>query len=320
MRFLSNEVRFLVRVGFVTALVVVAKVLVHAIGGEVISLNALFTGIIAANVFLMGFLLSGVLSDYKESERLPGELSACLENMAQEVLGIGITKPDAGTGACLTWLSRLTDDTVGYFYKKVDIADLLESVNGLTPQFEALQPATQGTFIARLKQEQSNLRRTLIRINTIRETSFVSTGYLLADLITFLLCVGLVLTSVDPFYESLFFAGIISYLMIFLLMLIRDLDNPFGYYEASSSADVTLQPLQDTAARLARLGSVAPAASVGFVQLDLQAARTLRAALDGVLAGTAGGQVPLKLDVAPSPSNGRHKATAPSPSGADRAK
>ena len=113
----------------------------------------------------------------------------------------------------------------------------------------------------RLKTEQSNLRRTLIRINTIRETSFVSTGYLLADLITFLLCVGLVLTFVDPFYESLFFAGVISYLMIFLLMLIRDLDNPFGYYEGSSSADVTLQPLQDTAGRLAKLAGVeAPAA------------------------------------------------------------
>ena len=94
MRFLSNELRFLVRVGAVTALVVVAKVIAHAVGGEVISLNALFTGIIAANVFLMGFLLSGVLADYKESERLPGELSACLENMAQEVRGIGISKAD----------------------------------------------------------------------------------------------------------------------------------------------------------------------------------------------------------------------------------
>lgn len=116
-----------------------------------------------------------------------------------------------------------------------------------------MQPWTQGTFIARLKQEQGNLRRTLIRINIIRETSFVSTGYLLADMITVLLCVGLVLTSLDPFYESIFFAGIISYLMVFLLLLIRDLDNPFGYYESGSSADVTLQPLEDTVGRLAKL-------------------------------------------------------------------
>ena len=160
MGFLSNELRFLVRVGAVTAVVVVAKLVAHAVGGEVISLNALFTGIIAANVFLMGFLLSGVLSDYKESERLPGELSACLENMAQEVVGIGLSKPEANVGPCLARLSKLANDTVDYFYKKLDIAALLESVNDLTVQFAGLDPATQGTWVARLKQEQSNLRRT----------------------------------------------------------------------------------------------------------------------------------------------------------------
>ena len=85
-------------------------------------------------------------------------------------------------------------------------------------------------------------------------------------MITVLLVVGLVLTSLDPFYESLFFSGIISYLMVFLLLLIRDLDNPFGYYEGSSSADVTLQPLEETVGRLAKLAVSAagpkPAAKV----------------------------------------------------------
>jgi hypothetical protein len=41
--------------------------------------------------------------------------------------------------------------------------------------------------------------------------------------------------------------------MIFLLMLIRDLDNPFGYYERYSGADVSLKPLEDTTRRLARI-------------------------------------------------------------------
>lgn len=110
--------------------------------------------------------------------------------------------------------------------------------------------------MARLKQEQSNLRRILIRIHTIRETSFVASGYLLADLITILLCIGLVLVKIEPFYESLFFVSVISYLMIFLLMLIRDLDNPFGYYEHTSSEDVSLKPLEDTVGRLAQIASV----------------------------------------------------------------
>jgi hypothetical protein len=110
--------------------------------------------------------------------------------------------------------------------------------------------------VARLKQEQSNLRRTLVRIHTIRETSFISSGYLLADLVTILLCLGLIFAKIEPFYESLFFVSVISYLMIFLLMLIRDLDNPFGYYDRSSGEDVSLKPLEDTVGRLAQPASV----------------------------------------------------------------
>jgi hypothetical protein len=115
---------------------------------------------------------------------------------------------------------------------------------------------TQGTLVARLKQEQGNLRRTLIRIHTIRETSFISSGYLLADFVTILLSIGLILAKIEPFYESLFFVSVISFLMIFLLMLIRDLDNPFGYYDRASSEDVSLRPLEDAVGRLWQIASV----------------------------------------------------------------
>jgi hypothetical protein len=176
--------------------------------------------------------------------------------MAQEVSAIKVPKPEANVGPCLSRLSLLTDGILSWFHKKLTTEELLERVNGLTAEFAMLEPWTQATFVARLKQEQSNLRRTLVRINTIRETSFVSAGYLLADIITFLLCTGLVLVSMDPFHESVIFAGVISYLLVFLLTLIRDLDNPFGYYERFSGADVSLQPLQDTARRLATLAGM----------------------------------------------------------------
>jgi hypothetical protein len=253
---INNRSRLLLRVSAIVAVIIGAKLLVHFLGWEIISINPLFSGIIAANVFLMGFLLSGVLSDFKESERLPGELSACLENLAQEVSGIRIAKPEAKVGPCLILLSLMSQDILNWFYKKHHTAILLEHVNDLTPQFATMEQWTQATLVARLKQEQGNLRRTLIRIHTIRETSFVPSGYILADLVTILLCLGLILAKIEPFYESLFFVCVISYLMIYLLMLIRDLDNPFGYYDRESSEDVSLKPLVDTVSRLAQIASV----------------------------------------------------------------
>ena len=55
----NNRRHLLLRVSGIVAIVVCCKVPVHFLGWEIISINPLFSGIVAANVFLMGFLLSG---------------------------------------------------------------------------------------------------------------------------------------------------------------------------------------------------------------------------------------------------------------------
>ena len=42
------------------------------------------TGLIAAEVFIVGLILAGTPVDFKEAERLPGELAASLEAVADE--------------------------------------------------------------------------------------------------------------------------------------------------------------------------------------------------------------------------------------------
>jgi hypothetical protein len=122
-----------------------------------------------------------------------------------------------------------------------------------------------------------------MRIEVIRETNFVAAGYMLAYIITGFLCLGLVLAQMDPFHESLTFTGVIAYLLLFLLLLIRDLDNPFGYCERLSGADVSLDAFNKSRARLAEIAGVEESAGLRFVQVDVDAAAKLRAALDEAL-------------------------------------
>jgi hypothetical protein len=251
-----TQLWFLFRVCVLVALLLAAKTVAHLLGWEVITVNPLFSGIVAANVFLMGFLISGVLSDYKEAEKLPSELAACLENLAQEIRGAGVGKPEVGVGRALSAVSGLADGLVAWFYKRIDTEHLIGQLDDLTVVFADLEPRTQVAYITRFRQEQTNFRRTLMRIEVIRETSFVAAGYLLANVITLLLSVGLILANLEPFYESLFTTGVIAFLLIFLLTLIRDIDNPFGYYERFSGADVSLSPVRAAAARIGRLAGV----------------------------------------------------------------
>ena len=70
------------------------------------------------DVFLMGFLLSGVLADYKESERLPGELAASIETITDEVETLWETKRVAVSRDCRRHLLTLVDSISLWFRKK----------------------------------------------------------------------------------------------------------------------------------------------------------------------------------------------------------
>ena len=49
----------------IVLLISILKFLSHNYGFEVMELNALFSSLIAGTIFLIGFLISGVLTDYK---------------------------------------------------------------------------------------------------------------------------------------------------------------------------------------------------------------------------------------------------------------
>lgn len=240
-------------------LVIGAKLAAHQLGWERITLNPLLSGLVAANVFLMGFLLSGVLSDYKESEKLPGELAAGLATIADDFVALAEPKHEAVRRDGLAQMLRLATGIHDWMLRRQSTDATLDQVSDLVPLFTRIEPFIPANYTVRLKQEQNNLRRSLIRINTIRETSFIPSGYVISEIVTAFLTVGLILIKVDLLYEALFVVGVITFLFSFLALLIRDLDNPFGYDDQSSAEDVSLAPLLVAIERLRKLN--APAGS-----------------------------------------------------------
>jgi hypothetical protein len=248
LKFLLHRHRLTLRVLPWVAGVIIVKFAVHAAGIEFLSLNALFTGIVSADVFLMGFLISGVLSDYKESERIPTEMSASLEALHDEAT-VAVANARAGSAELMAEVTALPAAVIAWFARQERTVVLLGRLKALNVRFAALEGAVQPNFIARMKQEQSSLRRLIIRTDYIRDTNFISSGYAIAEAITSLLIFGLVFVKLDPFRESLFFVSVIAFLMTYMIMLIRDLANPFGYGDVESAENVSLKPLRDLAER-----------------------------------------------------------------------
>jgi len=246
--------RWRIAIKLIPLIVVVAalKLAFSLLGLDDATLSPLYTGLVAGTIFLLGFLLAGTLADYKESEKMPGDLAASLETICDECLILYEDKHAPAAGDCLAHMRRLADSIEAWLRNRKSVDAVLEGICGLNSYFLAFEPLTQPNFIVRLKQEQSAIRRMVIRINAIRETSFVMAGYAIAELTSLLLVIGLLFTEVGQLGIEVFLVSTLAFLLGYMLLLIRDLDNPFEYdgAEQAGAAEVSLAPLEHVRRRL----------------------------------------------------------------------
>jgi hypothetical protein len=234
--------------------VVVVKWLADVGGLQVLDLNPLLTGAIASEVFIIGFLLNGTSADFKEAERLPGELAASMETIADECLIIREEQHLPEAQMCLADLLALGRSIQAWLSHDRGFDEVMGDIRALNGYFSVFAPKIQAGFTGRLKTEQSNIRKTVLRMDTMRRTSYVSAGYLIAEVIAAMLGVILVLTDLGPMAPALALVGLIAYLVIYMLALIRDLDNPYEYLDGKpGAADVSLDVLQRHEERIKQL-------------------------------------------------------------------
>src|SRR5688500_17505052 len=127
-RFNRADWSIAIRVVPIVGVVVLVKLAINGLGWDTVALNPLHTGLVAGNIFLTGFLLSGTLTDYKESERLPGELAGRAETIADECQ---ILFRDTGAQAardCLEHVGRLAQALNGWLGKGASVEEPLDRI------------------------------------------------------------------------------------------------------------------------------------------------------------------------------------------------
>jgi hypothetical protein len=223
------------------------KFLAHRYSLEVMDLNALFTSLVAGTIFLIGFLISGVLSDYKESEKLPTELSASLKSIYDETYTILKSKDSETAKQFLEYQKMFLGSLMDWFYRKERTRSILDKVSAMNDYFVGFdKEGVQAGYIIRLKNEQSSLRKMIMRIDTIRDTSFVGSAYAIVEAMGFVIAIGLIIIKIEPFYASLFFTTLVVFLITYMFFLIKDLDDPFDYcVNGEGGTEVSLKPLHD---------------------------------------------------------------------------
>jgi hypothetical protein len=249
---LFKKWHLLVKVIPFLVLILGLKFLFHFLGFETLSLSALFTSIVGATIFLVGFLISGVLSDYKEAEKIPSELACSLELIHDETLILYKSKKSKESKEFLLFQQKFLESILNWLYKKEDLENIYKQLTQMNDYFMLFEPQTQAAFISRMKNEQHTIRKLLTRIHIIASTSFVQSAYAIAEALAFFLVIGLLILKIEPFYEAIFLVTLVSFLVIYMILLIKDLDNPFDYSDhGESGSEVSLEPIRNLQLRMA---------------------------------------------------------------------
>lgn len=224
--------------------VVAIKYMFHYFGWEPIEQSSLHNGVISSATFVIGFLLSATIADYKESERIPAEFAANVEDMYADAKEIHRTYADFDLEDYRKQLLSITKK-FNVVVRKNDrgVSDKIRELSVYFAQME--RAGVPPNFVVKLKQQQALLLRHRKRVTYIQRIKFIPSATILSRSIVGLVLGLLILTNVDPFYGSLAIIGIISFVMVYMMILIDVISTPF--HEAGKTQDDVSMFLLDDA-------------------------------------------------------------------------
>jgi hypothetical protein len=207
-----------------------AKVVFHYANLEIIAVGPVITALVAGVFFVIAIILSGVLADFKESEKIPGDLITSIEALYKDTRLMG---DSVAAGKMLEHVQDLIHTVISNFRRKGSWK--LTEVNGAIEQIDddIRAFATQGTpmaLILKLRSELGNIKRISNRVEVIKEVAFLPAGHAIAEFATASALLVLLLLKIEPLYEGVVLIGVIALILTSVILLIRDMDNPFEGY------------------------------------------------------------------------------------------
>ena len=249
----------------IVAVLVALKFGAHRADLEFLKLDTLFSSVVAGTIFIIGFLLSGLMADYKEAERMSGEIRVALESLYDDAVafakhtgGVPVSEIRRVTLGILTCLEKGLADRADHAH----LGAAIDETNKFVPLISELEHLGMSqNFIVRMRGALDALRRCIYRTYYIQKIEFLPSVHVLIQTAAASVLILLMLLKTDGSVGSAMVFGFISFLFVFALHLISVFETPFR--PGSHAADkVSLFLLHEMQAKLREddkaMGHVSP--------------------------------------------------------------
>lgn len=204
--------------------------------------------LLSAVALIVGFMMAGVLTDYKESEKLPGEISATLETLEDTLQIVLALNKEEDVSRLQPTFRRLVATVEGWFLRRIKVEQCFAALEEFRGVVATMHTAAGVNYTIRSLGEMHNLRRLITRVDVITRTSFIQVGYALLDLLVGTTLILLLISNYKTPIAEYSLITLFSLIYLYLIRLIRDIDSPFSYdslREIAGSAEVDPYPVRE---------------------------------------------------------------------------
>jgi hypothetical protein len=233
--------------------IVAIKAVLHRLGFEPLTLDGIIPSIVAGAIFLIGFLLSHVLSDYREMETTVSDMRVALETIHSDIVDFARICPNVDLvriRASLAEFVRVFESCLGRAHAHSDLAAAIaknDGVGEIIAEMDSLGMSAR--YIVRLRSAHDVLRHALYRISYVQRMEFAPSVHVMVHTLVVSCLMLMLLLKTPALVEGSLVVGFVSYMFIYALFLIHLLEKPFRKGEATAD-DVSIFLLREFAAKL----------------------------------------------------------------------
>jgi hypothetical protein len=246
----SNRWRIFRQTAIIAIGVLIIKYVFHILDWEILTVTSLHSSVLAGTIFVLGFILSSTHADYKESEKMPVELSTALENLYQD----GMLFKEKNKEFDLDSLRENITEVLRQFKKDVQdhTSESFQKAKELALHIAKMEAmGAPANYVVKMKQDQATVVRTTLRMRYLLRIQPLPSAFILVEFIVFGVITMLMLTDIPKLADEMAITAFFSFLYYYILKLIEVMDLPF-HAEGTTQDDVSLFLLEEQIERLAK--------------------------------------------------------------------
>lgn len=224
-------------------ILLVVRVAIDLAGYDTVPISPVVGAFITGAIFTIAIIFTGTFTDFKESEKVGGDLAASLKALYNDSRVLPVQ--DETLTKTFRAHTRDLHRTIktGLMGNNFSLEDVNKAMDVLNTDIRTLAYANVAPpLIAKLRNELGAIDKICNRVEVIIRTDFIPAAYALAEIATGGVILLLLFLKMDPLYEAMIVFAVICTMLIGLLLLIHDMDNPFEF-GPEAFADVDLETL-----------------------------------------------------------------------------